>query len=218
MHTYQITSLAEVVLEILGLGLGLSGDYFNPLVADVHAVFNLLHYPPSSGANENERGIGAHRDFGCVTLLLKDEVGGLQVQNMAIGEWIDVLKPSDNCIIQYPISNTRKVEPAPGAYLVNLWNLMIRWSNNRYTSNIHRVINAPGRDHFSIPFFLVGNMNYVFGCLPWCRDKDDAGDGFKGAPISVRDFIAEQHRISYEASTKDFIENQHRIGLGKTKN
>ncbi|KAH7024110.1 hypothetical protein EDB80DRAFT_631288 [Ilyonectria destructans] len=191
----QMFNLATVVLEILGLGLGLSNDYFHPFNADAHAVLRLLHYPPSSGVNENERGIGAHRDFGCVTLLLQDEVGGLQVQDMATGEWIDV-------------------KPIPGAYVVNLGNLMMRWSNSRYTSNIHRVINVPGKDRYSIPFFFGGNMDFVFDCLPGCRDTNDAGATSKHVPISVRDFVAEQHRMSYEGSTKDFIKDQQEIGFG----
>jgi isopenicillin N synthase-like dioxygenase len=94
----------------------------------------------------------------------------------------------------------------------------MRWSNNRYTSNIHRVINTPGKDRYSIPFFLGGNPDYVFDCLPGCGDTNKAGSGSKYAPISVKDFIAEQYQMSYTKSTKFFIDEQQKIGCGNTGN
>lgn len=57
-------------------------------------------------------------------------------------------------------------------------------------------------------------MDFVFDCLPGCRDTNDDGATSKHVPISVRDFVAEQHRMSYEGSTKDFIKDQQEIGFG----
>jgi isopenicillin N synthase-like dioxygenase len=75
---------------------------------------------------------------------------------------------------------------------------MMRWTNHKYTSNIHRVINKSGTDRYSVPFFFGGNPEYVFDCIPGCEDTD-AKDGMKSkyAPISVRDFVGEQYVASY---------------------
>lgn len=99
-------------------------------------------------------GIGAHTDFGAITMLLQDYTGGLQVWNNLSSEWVDVT-------------------PVPGAYVVNLGNMMMRWTNNRYLSNLHRVINTSGKERFSVPFFFSGNPNYTIRCLPGCEDPKE---------------------------------------------
>ncbi|KAJ5911300.1 uncharacterized protein N7473_000603 [Penicillium subrubescens] len=103
-----------------------------------------LHYP-AQPKDEDERlnwGIGAHTDFGCVTLLLQDEVDGLQVLDAPSGQWLDV-------------------KPVEGAYVVNLGDLFLRMANDKYKSNIHRVINKSGQEKYSIPFFFSGNPDYL---------------------------------------------------------
>ena len=123
-------------------------------------------------------GIGAHTDFGAITMLLQDMAGGLQVWNRAASQWIDV-------------------EPTRGALVVNLGNLMMRWTNDRYLSNLHRVINKSGRGRYSIPFFFSGNPDFVVKCFPSHGGQVKA----KYLPITVEEWIAGRYADTYGPSS-----------------
>lgn len=90
--------------------------------------------------------------------------------------------------------NPRQVEPVPGAYVVNLGNLFMRWSNDRYKSNTHRVINKSGMERYSIPFFFSGNPDFLCDCLPNC---DVAGQKPKYEARTVADIVSNGYRESY---------------------
>lgn len=105
----------------------------------------LLYYPPlndetedSALANQGIYGSAPHTDFGCLTLLAQDEIGGLQVQSLE-GDWIDVPR-------------------IPGAFVVNVGDMLHRWSNGRLRSTPHRVINSSGLARYSCPFFYDPNV------------------------------------------------------------
>ena len=85
-------ALARDVLDVLALTLGLSNDYFSGFTTDAVATLRYLHYPPQPKYSDEKlsRGIGAHTDFGSVTLLMQDEVDGLQVFEKETNEWLDV--------------------------------------------------------------------------------------------------------------------------------
>jgi isopenicillin N synthase-like dioxygenase len=74
----------------LALGLDLPEDYFTKFTTGGIGTLRFIHYPPQAVTDPNARGIGAHRDFGTITLLMQDDVGGLQVQDPTTKEWIDV--------------------------------------------------------------------------------------------------------------------------------
>lgn len=93
MAYYRATvRLAQDLLRVLALSLGLPEDYFVPFMDGAVATMRLLHYPPQPPDADARltRGIGAHTDFGAITLLLQDEVDGLQVWDQRSGSWIDV--------------------------------------------------------------------------------------------------------------------------------
>lgn len=100
MAYYKSTvSLASDLLKVLALSLDLEEDYFVKFMEGAVATMRLLHYPPQPpDADEKKaRGIGAHTDFGAITLLLQDEVDGLQVWDNSSSTWVDVSRPSSLC-------------------------------------------------------------------------------------------------------------------------
>ncbi|EAT76065.2 hypothetical protein SNOG_16525 [Parastagonospora nodorum SN15] len=173
----QVVSLAKDILKVLALTLDLEECWFDDFAKDAVATMRLLHYPsqPPDSPAKLTRGIGAHTDFGCITLLLQDKVAGLQVYDHSTKEWLDVT-------------------PTPGAFVVNLGNLMMRWSNDRYISNLHRVINVSGAERYSIPIFFSGNPDFVVKCLPNCVKE---GEEPKWPPISVEQAIKNGYSDSY---------------------
>lgn len=91
-YYHAVFDLAKDVLGALALTLDVSEDYFDSLTDGAVATMRYLHYPaqPKDADEKLNRGIGAHTDFGCITLLLQDEVDGLQVLDAPTGEWLDV--------------------------------------------------------------------------------------------------------------------------------
>jgi isopenicillin N synthase-like dioxygenase len=96
---------------------------------------------------------GAYTDYGAFTLLSQDSLGGLQVRN-AIGEWIEV-------------------PPINGTFVVNIGDLMAMWTNDLYTSNLHRAANVSGVARISIPFFASPNGDAVIRCIETCQGPDN---------------------------------------------
>ncbi|KEQ66406.1 Clavaminate synthase-like protein [Aureobasidium melanogenum CBS 110374] len=176
----EMHALARDVLTVIAQTLDLKDDYFNEFTTGAVATLRYLHYPPQPADSDEKlaRGIGAHTDFGSVTLLMQGDVDGLQVYDKEHNEWLDVV-------------------PVKGAYVVNLGNMFMRWANDRYISNLHRVINKSGKERYSVPFFYSGNPDYVIECLPNCREE---GQAPKCPPISVMDCVGGSYKASYGAA------------------
>jgi isopenicillin N synthase-like dioxygenase len=131
----QMMALSRRLLGLFALALGLPASHFDAFMRDPVCTTRLLHYPPQPAtAAPGQIGCGAHTDWGALTLLAQDEAGGLQLQRKD-GSWLDV-------------------PPMPGAYVVNVGDMMQRWTNDRWLSTLHRVINRhTGRDRHSIAYF-----------------------------------------------------------------
>ena len=169
-------ALGVQVMQALAPALGLSADYFAAFNDDPACRLRLLHYPPQpANPDPGEKGCGAHTDFGSITLLLQDDAGGLQVQDVETGVWIDA-------------------PPIAGTFVVNLGDLIARWTNHRFRSNPHRVINRSGRERYSVPFFFTGNRDYVVECLPTCLGP---GEVPKYPPITTEAHLAERYAATY---------------------
>jgi isopenicillin N synthase-like dioxygenase len=173
----RMTALAARIMGGLALSLGVAEDHFDGCCREAICSLRLLHYPPQpAGAGPNARGAGAHTDWGAVTILLQDDVGGLQVHDGS-GGWIDA-------------------PPVAGSFIVNLGDLVPRWTNGLYRSTMHRVINTSGRERYSIAYFFDGRGDYVSECVPTCIQP---GEVPKFAPLTVNQHLAEMFRMTRAA-------------------
>ncbi len=173
----EMSHLARRLMRGLALSLDIPEDYFDDCCRDSISTVRLLHYPPQpANASADARGAGAHTDWGAITILLQDDVGGLQVHN-GDNDWIDV-------------------RPVPGTFIVNLGDLVPRWTNGLYRSTVHRVINRSGRERYSAAFFFDGRGDYVSECIPTCLAE---GEFPKYPPLSVMEHLAEMYRLTRAA-------------------
>lgn len=174
-HYLDMHDLSKTLLRAMAVALGIERDFFDQRFEQPISVLRMIHYPPSQTANCSEQqGAGAHTDYGCVTLLYQDSVGGLQVQNVR-GEWIDA-------------------PPIDGTFVVNIGDMMARWSNDNYKSTPHRVISSQGIDRYSMPFFAEPHPDTEISCLPGCLDSAHPA---KYAPISCSDYMLSRFAETY---------------------
>lgn len=136
----------------LAVALGLDPGFFEGQPGDTMFHLRLIHYPPMDTLTPEpgQLGCGAHTDYGTLTLLADDGIGGLQVRQRT-GEWIDVVVPE-------------------GHLVVNLGDLMSIWTNDRWVSNPHRVVNPPGADRYSSPLFVTPPFHLRIDALETCLE------------------------------------------------
>ncbi|MGF1426109.1 isopenicillin N synthase family dioxygenase [Kitasatospora sp. LaBMicrA B282] len=130
----RLSTVAERLLHELLTAIGAKPDFYDDAFADrPHLRLKLVRYP-GSGPDGSGQGVGAHKDYGFLTLLLTDEVPGLQVE-MPDGTFLDV-------------------PPKPGAFVVNLGELLEVATDGYLKATNHRVVSPPGaRERYSVPFF-----------------------------------------------------------------
>ncbi|CAH8358098.1 unnamed protein product [Eruca vesicaria subsp. sativa] len=154
----EALKVCKSISRILAMALDLDVDYFDTpeMLGNPIAVMRLLHYEGKSDPSKGIYACGAHSDFGMMTLLATDGVMGLQI-----------CKDKD--------AKPRKWEYVPsikGAYIVNLGDLLERWSNGLFKSTLHRVL-GNGQDRYSIPFFVKPSHDCMVECLPTCQSKNN---------------------------------------------
>lgn len=167
--------LCERIHEAIAVDLQLPPDYFAPYVDRPLATLRLLRYPPHPGRFDGSRyGAGAHTDYGNLTVLSQDEVGGLEVRTRD-GRWI-------------------AAPPLPGCFVCNIGDCLMRWSNDVYVSTPHRVVNAGGRERYSIAFFFDPNPDARVACLPSCSS---AARPARYPPITAAEHLRERLDATY---------------------
>ncbi|MEZ5537411.1 MAG: 2-oxoglutarate and iron-dependent oxygenase domain-containing protein [Thiolinea sp.] len=146
--------LATKLASAIALSLDLPADYFAGRQQKPITIQRLLHYPPQQGeVSLAEIGIGAHTDYGFLTILAQDNNGGLQVQNRD-GDWVNA-------------------PPIPGTFVVNIGDLVQTLTNDRYISTMHRVINTSGNERYSLPFFLDMDFDALVEPVPTCVSPEN---------------------------------------------
>ncbi len=172
----EMAGLAGALMRIFALALGLGERFFDDKIDHHFSTLPSNHYPPppSDRAPEQVR-CGAHTDFGSLTILAIDDAPG--------------------CLqVEMPGHGWRDVRPAPGTLVVNLGDMMARWTNERWRSTLHRVVNPPealadGARRQSIGFFLHPNFDTIVAALPGCVAP---GEAPKYPPILAGGHMAEK--------------------------
>src|SRR3954447_20779600 len=142
----QADRVAREVLRALAAALGQPDTYFDSWFDDeANLHVKVVRYPAREHV-ESAQGVGAHKDYGWLTLLLQDELGGLQVEALD-GTWIDA-------------------RPAAGAFVVNIGELLEVATQGYLRATRHRVVSPAGRERFSIPVFLDPRLDAVVEPLP----------------------------------------------------
>jgi isopenicillin N synthase-like dioxygenase len=148
-----LQAMCERLLSPIAVALGEPADFFKPYFGEeADARLRLLHYPPQDPSGEKVFGQGPHTDNSFMTALARTDVPGLVVR-LPSGEWFSP-----------PV--------IPGSLLINLGNIMRRWSNDRFVPVPHAVLNASGTDRYSIAYFYNPNPDRVIACVPSCAGPD----------------------------------------------
>jgi isopenicillin N synthase-like dioxygenase len=162
----QMERVTDELLRGFALALELPENYFAEFYKKPLTQINLLHYPPRPiPPGLRQFGLRPHSDTTAFTILAQDTNGGLQVEHD--GEWIDV-------------------RPVPGTYVINIGDMMSRWTNDRFASTPHRVINRSGKERYSVPYFAIPDFDALVSCLPSCVGP---GRPAKYPPLSVGEFM-----------------------------
>jgi isopenicillin N synthase-like dioxygenase len=168
-------AMRDRMLPAFAVALGMPADFFAPYFAgETHANLRFLHYPPQDPGEDNLFGQGPHTDNSFMTALARSDVPGLAVR-LPAGDWFAP-----------PV--------IPGTFLINLGNMMRRWSNDRFLSTPHGVINESGTDRYSIAYFHSPNPDRVIECLPSCTGP---GNPPLYEPALYRDLVLEFYRANY---------------------
>ncbi len=167
----EMHGFCQRLLRPLALALGLPADWMAPFFARPTTFLRLLHYPPQPpDAPDDEFGSAPHTDYGVITVLAQDDSGGLQVR-ASNGTWL-------------------AAPPIPGTFVVNVADMLARWTNGRWQSTPHRVRNLSGRDRYSCPYFFDMDMDSVVACVP--------GSGpAKFPPVRYGDYLMERLDKNY---------------------
>ncbi|KAF8812300.1 Clavaminate synthase-like protein [Phlegmacium glaucopus] len=186
LEFYEIChSLHMDVMRSIAIGLDLEENFFDSKINEKCHNLRLLSYPPVKNnllQNDGQARAGAHSDYGTLTLLFQDSVGGLEVQNPHTGVFVPA-------------------NPIPSTIIVNVGDLLARWSNDVLRSTLHRVV-APSTQKInvteeliparqSIAFFCNPNFTTEVSCLPNCGEKP------KYPPINAGAYIVGRLAVTY---------------------
>ncbi|RDW74819.1 hypothetical protein BP6252_05961 [Coleophoma cylindrospora] len=171
----SMINLARRLTKVFALALDLKEDYFDALTTYPGADLAFNYYNPvgpevggvsGDEVMSHEVGLGSHTDLQCFTILWQDMIGGLLILNRT-GEWI-------------------KATPIEGTFVVNIGDFLMRMTNDKWLSTVHRVeVNRSAEPRISMPLFFGFNFNEVIGVLPSCVSEENPA---KYEPLRVGDW------------------------------
>jgi isopenicillin N synthase-like dioxygenase len=171
-----LNGLAASIMQIFATALDLPEHYFDDKIEPPQAFMRVINYPDQlEDPLPGQLRAGAHSDYGTLTILRSENVaGGLQVLDRA-GSWLDVVA-------------------APNSFVINIGDMMQYWTNDRWKSTVHRVMNPPrdknlGSRRQSIVFFHSPNENTLISCLDSCCSIVNPA---KYAPILAGDHLRQK--------------------------
>ena len=172
-YVEEMSELARKMVGAIAISLNLPSDSLDRYFEDPTTFLRLLHYP-TQPHEEGLFGSAPHTDYGFITLLAQDDVGGLEVKNKA-GDWVPA-------------------PPVPGSFVMNVGDILARWSNDVFVSTPHRVINRTGRERYSQPFFFDPSMEELIEALPPCVPASTTP---KYEPVLYGDYLMERIDKNY---------------------
>ncbi|ANP53055.1 isopenicillin N synthase-like dioxygenase [Streptomyces griseochromogenes] len=187
----ELTDVSHRLLRLILAALDAPEDFLDPVVkADPQVHFKLLHYPGRpDGRPQDDQGIGTHKDYGLLTLLLQDAFGGLQV-SVDEGEFLDV-------------------PPVPGAFVVNLGELLEVATRGYLRATTHRVVSPPpGVRRYSAPFFYNPRLDATMLPLP-TREVREAGGVVQDPDSPLSDSYGNNVMRGMLRAFPDVIAEQH---------
>lgn len=181
-YIQAMLGLSRRLMQLMALSLNLPETWFDETSDSPMVTLRMIRYPAHpEGADERTFGAGAHTDWGAITILAQDGHGGLEVQTPE-GDWVPAT-------------------PIPGCFVVNLGDMIPRWTNGLYHSNPHRVrnVHSGGAPRYSIPFFYepdyLASIEAVPGTVP-------EGETPRYAPCTAGEHLVEMYRRSYALKTR----------------
>ena len=154
-HMVKRCDLARRLVRAIAMSLVLPETFFDDMYRYMGGTLMYNYYPPSGAVamKATQWNFSPHTDYGVVTLLLQDSLGGLEARN-ADEEWI-------------------AVPPIPGTFVVNLGDTLQMWTNDLYVSTLHRVVNSSNKARISQPLFTYPHGKTLIECLPTCHGPDN---------------------------------------------
>lgn len=170
-----LCAVARHVMAAVAVSLDQPAEFFDRCYEKPLARGQLVYYPPSTAADEAEErfGVAPHTDFGVLTLLLQDNSGGLQVQAKS-GDWIEA-------------------PPIAGTLVCNIGDLLARWSNDRFASTVHRVVNRTPHARYSIPVFFDPHTDTVIDPVDLGIPKAQS----RYEPVTAGQHISDRNKSSF---------------------
>ena len=177
-HWHLMITLGRNITQGLAISLGLSKNYFSPFMSQSHSYMRISNYPPYENSQKENigDGIGSHIDYGFLTILFQDKIGGLEIKNFN-NEWFSA-----------PI--------LPGTFLINIGHMIQRWTNDYYRATTHRVIPPKNKPRYSLPFFFEPNFDTVVAPLEKFCSKNNMPH-YK--PINFGDYLERTFKNSYSS-------------------